>query len=123
MGLFRKKQDRVIDLTEHYRKQQAQAAEMQAEASDVSSEQSQKNPGSGGFFGGFFGGPNNENSSNASPEQETSVGETVNVEEKRRKLARRLKEMTEKLEDLSNQIYHLQQRIEVLEKRSGIGGY
>ena len=43
--------------------------------------------------------------------------------EKRKKLAKRLLDMTEKIEDLSNQIYHLQQRIEVLERKSNIGGY
>jgi predicted nucleic acid-binding Zn-ribbon protein len=42
------------------------------------------------------------------------------VHEKRRKLAKRLMEMTDKLEDLNNQIYHLQQRIEVLEKKMGV---
>jgi|TARA_Y100000310_G_scaffold285281_1_gene308652 predicted nucleic acid-binding Zn-ribbon protein len=41
-------------------------------------------------------------------------------EEKRKKLAKRLVDITEKLEDLSNQIYHLGQRIEVLEKKSSV---
>tara|TARA_Y100000296_G_scaffold60057_1_gene69497 strand:- start:1030 stop:1326 length:297 start_codon:yes stop_codon:yes gene_type:complete len=41
-------------------------------------------------------------------------------EEKRKKLAKRLIDITEKLEDLSNQIYHLGQRIEVLEKKTNI---
>ena len=42
-------------------------------------------------------------------------------EEKRKKLAKRLIDITEKLEDLSNQIYHLGQRVEVLEKKNDIG--
>ena len=41
--------------------------------------------------------------------------------EKRKKLAKRLIDMTTKIEDLSNQIYHLQQRVEVLERKSGVG--
>ena len=41
-------------------------------------------------------------------------------EEKRKKLAKRLIDITEKLEDLSNQIYHLGQRVEVLEKKNDI---
>jgi len=39
-------------------------------------------------------------------------------EERRKKLAKRLSDMIQKLEDLSNQIYLLQQRVEVLEKKS-----
>jgi hypothetical protein len=38
-------------------------------------------------------------------------------EEKRKKLAKRLLDMTNKIEDLSNQIYHLTQRMEVIEKK------
>jgi len=38
-------------------------------------------------------------------------------EEKRKKLAKRLLDMTNKIEDLSNQMYHLNQRIEVIEKK------
>ena len=41
-------------------------------------------------------------------------------EEKRKKLAKRLIDITEKLEDLSNQIYHLGQRVEVLEKKTNV---
>tara|TARA_Y100000310_G_scaffold253607_1_gene260501 strand:+ start:214 stop:525 length:312 start_codon:yes stop_codon:yes gene_type:complete len=41
-------------------------------------------------------------------------------EEKRKKLAKRLIDITEKLEDLSNQIYHLGQRVEVLEKKFNV---
>ena len=32
-------------------------------------------------------------------------------------------DITNKLEDLSNQIYHLQQRVEVLEKKTNTGNY
>ncbi|MCK4647595.1 hypothetical protein KAT24_01545, partial [Candidatus Pacearchaeota archaeon] len=42
------------------------------------------------------------------------------VDERKKKLAKRFMDMTNKIEDLSNQIYHLQQRIEVLERKSGI---
>ena len=42
------------------------------------------------------------------------------VEEKRRKLAKRFSDMTAKIEELSNQVYHLQQRIELLEKKLDI---
>ncbi len=41
-------------------------------------------------------------------------------EERKKRLARRIVDMAEKLEDLSNQIYHLQQRVEVLERKANI---
>ncbi len=43
------------------------------------------------------------------------------AEDKKRRLMKRLIGMSEKLEEISTQIYHLQQRIEVLEKKTGIG--
>jgi len=39
--------------------------------------------------------------------------------EKKKKLAKRILDMTDKIEDLSNQIYHLQQRVDLLEKKTG----
>ena len=38
-------------------------------------------------------------------------------EEKKKKLAKRIVDLIDDVENLSNQIYHLQQRIEVLEKK------
>ena len=49
------------------------------------------------------------------PEPEDSES----IEEKRKKLAKRLMDMATKIDELSNQIYLLQQRIEVLEKKTG----
>lgn len=43
------------------------------------------------------------------------------VDEKRKKLAKRLVDMTDKIEELTNQIYHLQQRIEVIEQKMRVG--
>ena len=43
-------------------------------------------------------------------------------EEKRKKLAKRLMDITDRLEEVSNQIYHLQQRVEVLEKKFNPNG-
>jgi hypothetical protein len=44
-------------------------------------------------------------------------------EDRRRKLAKRLGDITEKLEDLSTQIYHLQQRVELLERKTKSSGF
>lgn len=38
-------------------------------------------------------------------------------DEKKRRFAKRIADMTDKIEELSNQIYHLQQRVEVLERK------
>jgi CII-binding regulator of phage lambda lysogenization HflD len=40
--------------------------------------------------------------------------------DKKQKLIKRLVEIETKLENMSNQIYHIQQRIELLEKKTGI---
>ena len=41
-------------------------------------------------------------------------------EEKRKRFTKRISDMTETIENLSNQIYHLQQRVELLEKKLNI---
>ena len=110
MGLFGLgKKDKVLDLTDRYRKQQEKTAEikqdMQQNQQDVATPFA--------FFGNA-----NTTSSESQGVVDLSAGE-----DKKKKLAKRLVDMTGKLEDLSNQIYHLQQRIEVLEKKSGIGRY
>ena len=46
--------------------------------------------------------------------------EEVQVSQMRKTIAKRLSEMTQKLEDISNQLYHLQQRVELLERKSGV---
>jgi len=93
MGLFKKKKE-IVDLTERYKKQQEKIAEMKADSQEQNSESSET-PSPFNIFG--------------MPSANQVSG--------------RLLDMTEKIEDLSNQIYHLQQRIEVLERKSGVGGY
>ena len=132
MRLFGKRKDKILDLTKRYEKQQARAEEMKSPQAypeifptDIStggkdmqeSQGSSENAGGLGFFGAI--GNTVSQSSNDSEYVDISSG----VDEKRRKLAKRLMEMTNKIEELSNQIYHLQQRIEVLEKKGGVGGY
>ena len=108
--IFKRKGKDVLDLTERYRKQQEKLKEMQENASESS--------GSTGAIG-IFGMSNTTTTS-------TSTGDDVvdlssSVDEKRKRLAKRLMDMTEKIEDLNNQIYHLQQRLEVLERKNGTG--
>ncbi len=112
MVLFKsKRKDRVLDLTEKYRKQ-LDAATQRASSGEASSSQT----GDSSEFN-FLG----SMASGAQPAGEAEEPISVNVEERKRKLTKRLVDMTNQIEGLSNQIYHLQQRVEVLERKSGIG--
>ena len=114
--LFGRKKDDVLDLTERYKKQQERIAKVKEESGTSSS------PALGGF--GIFG--MQSSSTSVSTSSGSNSNGYLNVsesEEKRKRLAKRFMEMTDKIEDLSNQIYHLQQRIEVLEKKAGSGRF
>lgn len=99
MGLFGKKKEKVVDWSEKYKLQERKLAE------------TSKQEGSSNL--GFLGSLASSSNSNSS-EEYVSLG---NREEKKNKLAKRLLEMTSRMEDLSNQIYHLKQRVELLEKK------
>ena len=114
MGIFRRKNRGVLDLTEKYRRDQERAAEMQSESASSTSESSN----AFGFLGNMA--TASTSSSEASDNYPTVGGDAA---ERRRELSKKLLNLTEKLEDLSNQIYHLQQRIEVLERKAGVGAY
>ena len=58
--------------------------------------------------------------SNSAQDYEGVIDLSNNSDEKKKRFAKRLVDMTEKLEELSNSIYHLQQRIEVLEKKANL---
>jgi len=111
MAFFKRRNKEFLDLTEKYKRNQEKATEVQEETSSTD------NSNAFGFLGNMAAA---STSSSDATESYTPIG---NVEEKRRQLSKRLLDMTEKIEDISNQIYHLQQRIEVLERKSGVGGY
>jgi len=121
MGFF-KRRDKIIDLTKGYEPRVIRRDNSVRDLSNNSSEQSQESS-SGGFFN-FFGNTNVANSSPGNaPSESYDSNESLDASEKRRRLAKRLKDMTDKVEDLSNQIYLLQQRIEVLEQKTRTGRY
>ena len=115
MGLFGLgKKDNFVDLGEKYRKQQERANEIKNDSQeennlDLTKNVQSESPGIFGMFGGA--------TPTSLPTTEENSSED-NIIEKKRKLAKRLMDMTDKIEDLSNQIYHLQQRIEILERRN-----
>ena len=107
MGLFGfgKRGGGVVDLAEKFRKKK----EKEEMALSKSASES-RSSGPLAFFG----------SSSDSSETDSEVIDLSVSSERRKKLAKRILEITNKLEDLSNQIYHLQQRIEVLERKANI---
>ena len=118
MGLFKKK-DRVIDLTKRYKEDQERTQRISTQT-----ESPEASPLGGGF--GIFGGadPSTTVDSNTGPSSEGYVDFSSGEDgDRKKKLAKRLMDMTDKLEDLSNQIYHLQQRLEVVERKMNLGGY
>lgn len=110
MGLFGfgKKGSDVIDLAEKFRKQK----EREEQASSSASSETSSNPLA------FF------DSSSSSADSSGTDSEVIDLSdsatEKKRKLAKRILEITSKLEEISNQVYHLQQRIEVIEKKLNV---
>jgi len=115
---FFKKRNKVLDLTDRYRKQQEKIANMKE---DMQEQKSQKESQILPFS--FFGNANSNTNSNPNEETINSSESYESAHEKKRKLAKRLASMTTQIEELSNQIYHLQQRIEVLEKKSDANRY
>ena len=105
MGLFGKKKEKVVDWSERYKVQERRTANARK----------QENPSNLGFLGDMANGTSN--SGNISWDNDTPSQPTDYVREKKQKLTKRLLDMTDKIEDLSNQVYHLKQRIEVLEKK------
>ncbi len=86
------KKDRVVDLGERYKRQQEHTTQIKTEAQE----------------------------SNNSSETEEYADASLSIEERRKKLAKRLGEMANKMENLSTQIYHLQQRVDLLEKKLNV---
>ncbi len=124
MAWFRKK-DRVIDLSARYKREQEKAAEIETGSPETGVESPSQS--AFGFLGNLAsGGSSSESTSSeiSSPESDTGyVDVSGGSDERKRKLAKRLLDITNKLEELSNQIYHLQQKVEVLERKMGVGNY
>ena len=106
---FGKKRN-VLDLSEKYKKQQEKISAIKEETVQIPETTSSESPLGGGFS--LFGNTSRFN------ETKSDYSADDDLNNKRKRLAKRLVDMTSKIEDLSNQIYHLQQRVEVLEKKS-----
>ena len=94
---FGRKEKEILDLSEKYRKQQEQA------------QTANKVPA-----------PENPNPEINSSETENLAESSESPEDE---LTKRFRELTEKLDKVSSQIYRLQQRVELLEKKMNVGQY
>ena len=104
MGFFGfGKKDRVVDWSEGYHRKQSQPVKSKEEPSDAFS------------ILGSLG-----SSSSSSPQSSDDNEFSGSTEDNRKKLAKRLLDMTNKLDEISTQIYHLQQRVELLERKTGV---
>jgi cell fate (sporulation/competence/biofilm development) regulator YlbF (YheA/YmcA/DUF963 family) len=106
MGFFGSKKKNVIDLTEGYRRERIKSTQTKPAVQEKSSGSSEFVPL------GFF--------ADSAPQKESfseNSFDSGDAQERKRKLAKRLVDMTDKIEDLSNQVYHLQQRLELLERK------
>ncbi len=103
-----KKRD-VVDLGEFYRKHQDRVERMKEDVKESQTAPSPENASGLPMFN--FDQPRVETYSE-------NLQENHSPEERRKKLAKRLIDMTNKIDDLTSQVYHLQQRVEVLEKKN-----
>jgi len=120
MGLFKKKR-KVIDLTDRLRRQQEKLDAMREdiEQSRTPEPAAQKEPTGGSFFS-FLG---NSSSRSSNETKTTDYSSSEDSEDKKKKLAKRLSDITTRLEDLSNSIYKIEQRLELIERKMNLGRY
>jgi hypothetical protein len=123
MGLFGKK-EKTVDLTNRYTRQVEKMENIRGlvnkatnagKTSSPQNVQMQAPPAQTQSSFGFLRDMASSAPSTYSSENEDSA------DDKRRKLAKRLGDLTERLEDLSTQIYHLSQRVELLERKNKMG--
>ena len=128
MGLFGLgKKREIIDLNERYKRQQEQKEKIKHDSIQSKQRPSKYENSISSDALNIFANKMASNSSKESDEDNLEYIDTTSgseIEERKKKLAKRLVDITDKIEDLSNQIYHLQQRIEVIEQklRVGVGG-
>jgi len=130
MALFGKKKDKTIDLTNRMMRQHERVSNLRENMKSArpgQSPQSQQVPETSPSENGFSLFDNVASNSYNQPQSygtsDYVASRTEDAEDRRKKLAKRLMDITDKLEEISNQIYHLQQRVEVLEKKFGQGGF
>lgn len=116
---FFKRKNNVVDLGVRYEKQQEKLARLKenlgADSGSAVGTAQETSSNTGGGIMSFFG--NMSSAATTTPDVPSTEG-VESAHERKRRLAKRLRDMTDKIEELNNQIYHLQQRIEVLERKN-----
>ena len=120
-GIGRKKSPEVLDLTRKYGQSNTTDG---GEKRPVKLDSKSSGPSGGfDFLSNLASSSSNSSSNKTKSDGYVSVSSSdsedsfSNPDDKKSRLAKRLVDMTEKIEELSNQIYHLQQRLEVVERR------
>ena len=113
MGFFGRK-EKVLDLASSYNDEQ-KFNKAKGKALQRSSTSQASSEGSFAFLGNLASASGSSSSSDYNDPN-------ISVEERRKRLAKRFMDMTDRIEDLSNQVYHLQQRMELLEKKTRFTG-
>jgi hypothetical protein len=112
MGFFGGKKNKVLDLSENYH-----AVRKFKQSSENRAVPQQEDSGMG-FLGSMANSSTTDNFSwdnDPAPQVQEDT-----FPDRKQKMAKRLLDMTNKIEDLSNQIYHLTQRVELLEKKNKV---
>ena len=118
MGFFGfGKKDRIVDLSEKYRRQQEEKIINESKTKPAV-ETKPAQPSS--MFGMFDSSNFQTQNQTASKPAETSNPEE-SAEERRKKFVKKITDMTERLDTLSTSLYHLTQRVELLEKKMKVG--
>jgi hypothetical protein len=117
MGLFGfGKEGKVIDLSEKYNREQERIKQEKALREKEASKPKT-------FFASLV---ENAKKQNEKMDREKDLNDKEENtysdvhEDKKQKLGKRLVEIETRLENISNQVYHLQQRVELLEKKAGV---
>lgn len=112
------KKEKVLDLASSYNDEQ-KFNKARGKALQGSSSMPTKSSSESSFaFLGNLASVSGSSSSGSSDYNDPNIS----AEERKKRLAKRLMDMTDKMEDLSNQLYHLQQRMELLEKKTRFTG-
>jgi len=108
---FGKRRDEVVDLRGYYKDKRVKENKERASASDKNEL---------GFLNNLASSSSSSMKNKSSDLDEDAEDSSGSAEDKRKRLAKRLIDMTNRIEDLNSQVYHLQQRVELLEKKGTI---
>lgn len=137
MKFFKRKKDSVLDLTrkrynkkfnEKFRKDDSDELVDTSSLISNSSGSSAENSSDSFSPVPFFGDTSNLQGSegdtfSALSSIASNSSNSEDIKDKKKKLGKRLKDITDRLEEISNSVYHLQQRVELIEKKMDVNKF